>query len=249
MIKRAKSIVLATLMVVLAVAAARAGETYTVFAAASLRDVLEEAGRAYREESGNEVKLVFAASSVLARQIEAGAPADLYLSANEDWMDWLVEKGGAVAADVRVVAGNSLVVAVPPGAKPPEDLEELLGAGRFAMGDPTHVPAGRYAAEALENLGLWAVAQPHAVYCENVRVALEFVRRGEVGAGIVYGSDLAAASELVKAHEFPGDSHSPIRYAAAPVLSGDAGAVGFLDFLGGATGKVLFARYGFRPAP
>ena len=225
---------------------ALADDVPTVFAAASLRDVLEEAALQYRSENDADVRLVFAASSVLARQIEAGAPADLFVSANEEWVTWLGEQGNTVPADTRTIAGNTLVVGYPPGSKPPQKLDGMLAAGRFAMGDPRHVPAGRYAVEALENLSIDDIVLPHAIYCENVRVALAYLRRGEVSAAILYGSDLTTAPELVKAYTFPAGSHAPIRYVAAPVVNGDRRANKFLEFLSGENGQALFAKHGFR---
>ena len=227
---------------------ALAGEQTTVFAAASLHDVLESAALEYRRSSGRRVRLIFAASSVLARQIEAGAPADLYVSANADWVNWLDARNLIDASRRRHVAGNTLVVGYGAHAGPPRKLDEMLTLGRFAMGDPSHVPAGAYAASALEHLGLWQIVRSNAVYCENVRVALEFLRRGEVVAAIVYGSDLATAPELVKAFDFPRDSHAPIRYVAVPVVGGNANIGGFLEYLSGAQGRALFARFGFAEA-
>ncbi len=236
------------LFLTMAGTSAQGGKSITVFAAASLRDVLEQAVTDYSENTGHNVRLVLAASSVLARQIEAGAPADIYISANEEWIDWLVERNSIAASKTRILAGNVLIVAFPPGSKPQQKLDGMLTRGRFAMGDPGHVPAGRYAASALTKLNIWDIVQPFAIYCENVRVALEFVRRGEVSAAIVYGSDLTAAPELVKAYEFLDDSHAPIRYAAVPVSGDSEDADGFLDFLSGPNGQALFAQFGFADA-
>ncbi len=218
-----------------------------VFAAASLRDLLEDAAADFAHAGGGRVRLVFAASSVLARQIDAGAPASLFLSADEEWMDWLAERGAIDPAAVRIIAANSLVVARGDGSQPAQTLAEMLTSGRFAMGDPNHVPAGRYAAAALERMGIWDMVRPHAVFSENVRVALEFLRRGEVDAAIVYSSDMTVAPELVKAYEFPDGSHAPIRYAAVLVPGGDGRVAGFLEYLTGEQGQELFAKYGFLP--
>ncbi len=223
----------------------RAAEGPTVFAAASLRDVLQEAAAKYEQDGHGSVRLVFAASSVLARQIDAGAPADLYLSADDQWMEWLVERGSVNTSQIRPVAGNRLVVAYGAQQTPPANLDAMLTSGKFSMADPRHVPAGRYAAAALNNLNILDLVEPHAIYTENVRVALEFLRRGEVTAAIVYFSDLAIAPELVVAFEFPGDSHPPIRYVAAPVIGTDERAQGFLEFLTGDQGQAFFEKYDF----
>lgn len=236
------------LMITVSAQTVRADKGPTVFAAASLRDVLEDAAAEYQKLSGQNVRLVLAASSVLARQIDAGAPAQIYISADEEWVDWLAVQGAIDKGNHRVVARNALVVGFAEGAKPPQKLDHMLFAGRFAMGDPSHVPAGRYAVSALEKMNVWDVVQANAVYAENVRVALEFLRRGEVTAAIVYRSDLTVAPELVKAYTFPGESHAPIRYVAVPVKNGDASAAGFLEFLSGERGQTLFAKYGFDPA-
>jgi molybdate transport system substrate-binding protein len=225
--------------------AGRADEALTVFAAASFRDVLEDVAEGYQVRTGTEIRLVLAASSVLARQIDAGAPADLFVSANEDWVTWLADRGRIEPAEIRVIAGNRLVIALAPGVGAQGGAEALLSRGRFAMGDPAHVPAGVYAKSALESLGLWTKLSPRAVFTENVRIALEFVRRGEVGAAIVYASDLKLAPELVKALEFPEHSHPPIRYGAAPIKNGDGKAREFLDYLAGPEGRQKLQAFGF----
>ncbi|MEX0344228.1 MAG: molybdate ABC transporter substrate-binding protein [Rhizobiaceae bacterium] len=239
---------LLTLLLAVAGFSAHAGKLTTVFAAASLRDVLEAAAADYQKSTGQDIRLVFAASSVLARQIDAGAPAEIYISANREWIDWLASRDIIKAGETVNVAGNQLVVAFPAGSKPPQKLDGMLTMGRFAMGDPSHVPAGRYAKTALENLNIWDIVRPYAVHCENVRVALEFLRRGEVSAAIVYASDMKVAPELVRAYAFPADSHSPIAYFAAPLASGNLGSKRFLDFLTGPDGQALFARFGFSSA-
>ncbi len=239
---------LLTLLLAVTGSSAHAGKLTTVFAAASLRDVLEAAADDYQKITGRDIRLVFAASSVLARQIEAGAPADIYISANHEWIDWLASRDIIREEETIKMAGNELVVAFPEGSKPPQKLDGMLTMGRFAMGDPIHVPAGRYAKTALETLNIWDIVQPYAVHCENVRVALEFLRRGEVTAAIVYSSDMKIAPELVRAYAFPADSHAPIVYFAAPLASRNQGSQRFLDFLIGPDGQALFVRFGFSSA-
>ncbi|RCS23935.1 molybdate ABC transporter substrate-binding protein [Phyllobacterium salinisoli] len=229
------------------VAKAHAAEKVTVFAAASMQDVVEEAARAFSGREGVEVTFSFAASSVLAKQIEAGAPASIFISADEDWMNYLEERKLISAASRRVIAGNALVIAMQAGEKRGE-AADILRAGRFAMGDPSNVPAGKYGKAALEKLGLWTEVEKNAVFAENVRVALQYVNRGEANAAIVYASDLAAAPGLTEAYRFPASSHAPILYPAALIGEGTAEARTFLDFLSGFQGQAIIRAKGFVPA-
>ena len=223
-----------------------AQERITVFAAASLKEVMDRASAAFKEESGTEVVVSLASSSVLAKQIEAGAPADIFISADQEWMDWVAERNLIRNESRRLVAGNELVIVsaqpAPTGAGP----EQLLS-GRFAMGDPTHVPAGTYAKAALTNLGLWDKVQDRAVFGENVRVALELAQRGEVSAAIVYGSDQLAAKDLSRVYTFPADSHPPVVYPAAATAKAKPDADAFLNFLSGEEGQKIFHDLGFAP--
>ncbi|WP_048647471.1 molybdate ABC transporter substrate-binding protein [Nitratireductor soli] len=223
-----------------------AADRLTLFAAASMKDAMDRAVAEYGAAGGGEVAVSFASSSVLARQIEAGAPADLFISADKDWMDYLVERDLMRPDSQRIIAGNSLVIAATEGTEPVTD-PQLLLADRFAMGDPSHVPAGRYARTALENLGLWAKLERNAVFGENVRVALELANRGEVKAAIVYGSDQKAAGGLTRAYTFPADSHAPIVYPAAAAKDAAPEAETFLDFLISEAGQKIFADLGFSP--
>ena len=244
MFKRA----LATLVFLAAFSSlASAADRLTLFAAASMKDAMDRAVSEYRAAGGGEVVVSFASSSVLARQIEAGAPADVFISANKDWMDYLVERDLIRPDSQRIIAGNSLVIAAAEGAEPVAD-PQLLLADRFAMGDPTHVPAGKYAKTALETLSLWSKLEKNAVFGENVRVALELASRGEVKAAIVYGSDQKAAGGLTRAYTFPADSHAPIAYPAAATKDAAPEAEAFLDFLMSDTGQKIFADLGFSPA-
>lgn len=227
---------------------AQASDRMLVFGAASMKDALEAAGRDYEQQTGGRLVFSFASSSVLAKQIAAGAPADLYVSANSQWADWLEKQAMVNAASRRNIAGNSIVIAGKPVEGNVPGPEGLLTKGKFAMGDPSHVPAGRYGREALKSLGIWEEVKKHAVYGENVRVALEYVARGEVGAAIVYGSDLTVAPELKALYRFPASSHDPIVYPALLTEKGNADAKGFLDFLSSEKGQAILAKFGFVPA-
>lgn len=225
-----------------------AGERILVFGAASMKDALEAAGRDYQRQTGDKLVFSFASSSVLAKQIAAGAPADLYVSANIQWADWLGEHGLGDNASRRNIAGNNIVIAGRGSGAKAEGPEDLLSGGKFAMGDPSHVPAGRYARLALKEMGLWEKVRANAVYGENVRVALAYVERGELATAIVYSSDLVVAPELTALYKFPPSSHPPIVYPALIPVKGDMKAKGFLDFLSGRQGQAVLARYGFLPA-
>ncbi|EKF17019.1 molybdate ABC transporter substrate-binding protein [Nitratireductor pacificus] len=226
---------------------ASAADRLTLFAAASMKDAMDRAVVTYGAAGGGDVVVSFASSSVLARQIEAGAPADLFISANKDWMDYLSERDLVRSGSERVIAGNSLVIAAAEGTEPVSDPELLLDT-RFAMGDPSHVPAGKYAKTALESLGLWSKLEKNAVFGENVRVALELANRGEVKAAIVYGSDQKAAGGLARAYTFPSGSHAPVIYPAAAMKDASPEAEAFLDFLTSEAGQAIFAELGFSPA-
>jgi molybdate transport system substrate-binding protein len=198
----------------------------TVFAAASLGDVLQALAARWADRAPA-LRLSFAASSTLARQIEQGAPADIFISADEAWMDYLAKRGRIDAASRRVLATNRLVVVragEPRAGPPPEDFGALRSAllagapdARIATGDPAHVPVGIYAESALRRLGLWPAVNPRLVRADNVRSALAFVERGEAAAGIVYATDARVARGLHIAARFPAASHAPIRYPAALV--------------------------------
>ncbi|MFK0684372.1 molybdate ABC transporter substrate-binding protein [Ochrobactrum sp. BD67] len=242
-----KKLIAAFLITVAAGAAsvAHAAEKVTVFAAASMKDVIEEAARQMKARDGTDVVASFASSSVLAKQIEQGAPAQIFISADLDWMDY-VEKADAIdKASRKVIAGNALVVATQKDT-PKGEAKQLLSAGRFAMGDPSNVPAGKYGKAALEKLDIWKDVEKNAVFSENVRVALQYVSRGEVKAAIVYASDRAAAPELVEAYRFPADSHAPILYPAALVAKNETDAAkAFLAFLESDAGQAIIKDKGF----
>ena len=233
---------------------AAAAAPLTVFAAASLTDALGQTGAVWQSHGHAQPRFSFASSAALARQIDQGAPADLFLSADEKWMDWLATRGKLLAGSRRVLVGNALVlVERRAGLRPVTlargaDLAGLLGTqGRLAVGDPASVPAGIYAQQALTELGLWDGVKDRLAPAQNVRAALLLVERGEAPAGIVYASDVRAAPGLAVAGVFPRDSHQPIVYPGS-VLQGSsraAEAQAFLSFLAGGTAQAIFHNLGF----
>ena len=227
----------------------------TVFAAASLNEALTEIAAEWAKAGHPAPRLSFAASSTLARQIELGAPANLFASADEKWMDELDAKG-RVAAGTRVnLLANRLVLIVPKdrartvAVSETLDLAALLGSnGRLALGDPAHVPAGLYAKEALNHLGLWRQVETRLARAEDVRAAMRLVELGEVPAGIVYATDAAASDRVAVAGVFPAGSHGPIVYPFALIAGADtAEARGLLAFMAGPAAKNVFRKRGFAP--
>jgi molybdate transport system substrate-binding protein len=223
-----------------------------VLAASSLQEALTTAAGEWEKQGHPRPTLSFAASSALARQVESGAQADIFISADEQWMDH-VEASGALRAGTRFdLVGNALVLAAPrdsaPVALAPTALAKALGDGRLAMADPDAVPAGRYGREALESLGLWPAVAARITRSENVRAALALVERGEAPLGIVYATDVQAAPALRAVAVFPKGSHAAIRYPAALLAAGrHADAAAFLTFLGSPDGQRIFRGHGFTP--
>lgn len=225
-----------------------------VFAAASLTDALRALGQDWQARGNPAPRFSFAASSTLARQIEQGAPADLFLSADEPWMDH-VQQRGLVVPETRVSAvGNTLVLVAPAPASPAialtrgADLAARLGpSGRLATGDPAHVPAGRYAEAALRWMGQWEAIGPRLARAENVRAALLLVERGEAPLGIVYATDAAASRGVTVVGTFPPESHPAITYPFALTRrgAGDAQARALLAFLTGPEAQPGWRRFGF----
>lgn len=223
-----------------------------VFAAASLKNALDEAVAIYGKRTGTRVTVSYAASSALARQIEALAPADLFISADLDWMDYL-QKRGLIRPETRVnLLRNRLVLIAPSDSKasfpidPSMPLVQTLGGGRLAMADPDTVPAGKYGKAALEALGAWRGVASRVARAENVRAALALVARGECPLGIVYATDAAVERRVRVLGAFPADTHPPIVYPAAVTAAArSAAAGGFLQFLGSAEAKPVFEKYGF----
>lgn len=235
-------------------ALARAEAAVTIFAAASLTEGLREAAAAWTTRGHPAPRLSFAASSALARQIEQGAPADIFMSADEAWMDHLQQRGLIVDATRASPLGNALVLVAPGGARlrvalaPGTDLLGLLGpAGRLATGDPAHVPAGRYAQAALTWLGQWEAIAPRLARADNVRAALLLVERGEAPLGIVYETDARAAPGVRAIATFPAGSHPPITYPFAVTrrAAGNAAARAFLRFAASADAQPIWRRLGF----
>jgi len=223
-----------------------------VFAAASLTSALDEAAALWGQSTGGRARLSYAASSALARQIEAGAPADLFVSADVEWMDYLAERKLILPATRRDLLGNRLVLVARKDnplaleLRPGLDLKPALGGGRLAMAGIAAVPAGRYGRAALESLGAWAGVAGQVAQAENVRAALALVARGEAPLGIVYATDAVAEPGVRVVAAFPSSSHPPIVYPVAIVAGRDQPpARAFLAFLGGAQALEIFRRWGF----
>jgi molybdate transport system substrate-binding protein len=220
------------------------GEGPTVLAASSLQEALTQAAEVWAQAGHPPPRLSFAASSALARQIEGGAPADLFFSADDQWMDRLAEEGLLREGSRADLLTNELVL-VAPQHTPTVGLD-LLASGRVAMADPDAVPAGRYARAALESLSLWQQVAKRIVPAENVRAALALVERGEVPLGIVYLTDAHASGKVSVAYRFPQESHPPIRYPVAVLAaSRHADADAFRTFISGPEAQRIFRRQGF----
>jgi molybdate transport system substrate-binding protein len=233
-----------------------ADRSVIVYAAASLTNALQDVGKGFEAKSGVKVKFSFAASSLLAKQIEAGAEAEVFLSADSDWMNYLADRS-LIQSDTRKdILSNRLVLIAEKTSpvqlkiEPNFPLASALGDGRLAVADPDSVPAGRYARSALTSLGVWGSVAERLVRAENVRVALTYVARGEAPLGIVFETD-AKAEPLVRVVDvFPKESHPPIVYPAALTRSGtSADAKAFLDFTKGPQAAEVFRRFGFTILP
>jgi molybdate transport system substrate-binding protein len=222
-----------------------------VFAAASLTNVLGELSAQWTASSGVPVRLSFAASSVLARQIEAGGKADVFISADQEWMDYLQSRNLIEAVSRRDLVGNRLVLVAPADSRlelkiePGFDLAGAIGRGRLATGDPDMVPVGRYARAALVSLGVWNRIDDRLVRADNVRSALMYVTRGEVPLGIVYGSDALAEPRVRIVDTFPEHTHAPIICPAARVRGARTEASRYLAYLAGVEARDTWRRFGF----
>ncbi len=225
--------------------------TIIVFAAASLTNVLQEVGDGFTKDSSIPVKFSFAASSTLARQIENGAPADVFFSADLEWMDYLQTRKLIQVATRHDVLGNHLVLVAPVTSKitlriaPNFPLLAALGNSRLAIGDPDGVPAGRYAHEALTKLGVWNAVADRLARADSVRSALVLVDRGEAPLGIVYQTDALIDKNVRVVDVFPDNTHLPITYPIALANGAKADAAEFLSYVQSPAADIIFKRYGF----
>lgn len=243
-------LLLMVLGTVFAIGSARA--EVLIFAAASLKNALDEAAAAATRETGITIKASYAASGALAKQIEAGAPADLFISADKKWMDYVAEKRFVEIATRRDLLANTVVLVAPKAearsidVKAPGSIKAALKDGRLAMGDPASVPAGQYGKAALESLGHWTDVSGQVAFAENVRAALALVDRGEAPLGIVYSTDAKADDGVRVVATFPADSHPPVVYPIARLVTskGDE-AARILSFLGGDAASRIFEAQGF----
>jgi molybdate transport system substrate-binding protein len=228
------------------------GKTITVFAAASMKNALDDINAAYTKSTGVKVVTSYAASSALVKQIESGAPADVFASADLDWMEYGSQKK-VIKDDTRInLLGNRLVLIAPKDSKignvtiaPGFDLAKLAGDGRIATGDVRSVPVGKYAKAALEKLGGWTAAEPKFAMTDNVRAALTLVARGEAALGIVYETDAKVEPGVKIIGAFPADSHPAIVYPVALTVTAKPDAAPYLAFLRSQTAKSVFETYGF----
>lgn len=225
----------------------------TVFAAASLTNAMQDIATLYKKEQQVEVVSSFASSSTLARQIEAGAPADLFISADQKWMDYASDKKSIDVASRQTLLGNSLVVVAPKASQQGDivineqtDWQSLLKGGRLAVGNPDHVPAGIYAKQALQKLGAWDTVSPRLASAEDVRGALALVERNETPLGIVYGSDAVVGKGVKVVGTFPEGSHKKVEYPMA-IVDGhnNAEVKAFYAYLKGPQAAAIFKQYGF----
>jgi molybdate transport system substrate-binding protein len=227
-------------------------KTLIVFAAASMKNALDDIGAAYAAKAGVKVVASYAASSALAKQIDQGAPADIFVSADTDWMDYAIGKK-AIDEPTRVnLLGNRLVLIAPKDSEidkvaigPGFDLAKLAGAGKITTADVKSVPAGKYAKASLETLGAWTAAEPKFAMTENVRAALALVARGEALLGIVYSTDAKVEPGVKIVGTFPADSHPAIIYPVAATTTAKTEASDYLAFLRSAAARKIFEKYGF----
>ena len=227
-------------------------KTITIFAAASMKNALDDISAAFTKATGIKAVASYAASSALAKQIEQGAPADVFASADLDWMDYVAQKK-LIKDDTRVnLLGNKIVLIAPKDSKidnvaigPGFDLAKLAGDGRITTGDVPAVPVGKYAKAALEKLGAWDAAAKKFAMAESVRAALALVARGEAVLGIVYETDAKVEPNVKIVGAFPADSHPPIVYPVAATVTAKPETAQYLAFLRSAVAKTVFEQYGF----
>jgi molybdate transport system substrate-binding protein len=239
-----------------AVAGTSAADPVRIFAAASLKNALDETASAWKAKTGKEAVASYAASSALAKQIEQAAPADIFMSADLDWMDYLDKRNLIKGGTRKNLLGNQIVLVAAAGSgfkldlKAGADLAGALAGEKLAMGEVKSVPAGKYGEAALEKLGLWASVEKNVAMSENVRAALALVARGEAKLGIVYASDARVEPKVEVAGVFPEDSHPPIIYPVALVASGmNPDAAEFLAFLSTPDAAAIFKAQGFTLLP
>lgn len=243
-----------TLTALLAAAPAAAQDkALTVFAAASMKNALDEIDAAYTAKTGIKITVSYAASSALAKQIEQGAPADVFISADTDWMDYAIGKKAVNEASRVNLLGNSIVLIAPKDSKIGNvnigvgfDLAGLAGDGRIATGDVKAVPVGKYAKAALEKLGAWREVESKFAMAESVRAALTLVARGEATLGIVYSTDARVEPGVRIVGTFPPDSHPAIVYPVASTTTAKPEASGYLAFLRSTAAKSILEKYGFK---
>jgi molybdate transport system substrate-binding protein len=233
--------------------AAAEGKTLTVFAAASMKNALDDIDALYTTKTGVKITASYAASSALARQIEQGAPADVFVSADPDWMDYAIGKKTINEPTRANLLGNSIVLIAPKDSRIDNvdigrgfDLAKLAGDGKIATGDVRAVPVGKYAKAALEKLGAWQAAEPTFAMAESVRAALTLVARGEAVLGIVYSTDAKVEPGVKIVGTFPADSHPAIIYPVAATTTSKPEASDYLAFLRSSTAKAIFEKYGFK---
>jgi molybdate transport system substrate-binding protein len=251
MMRRVAGVAVLALLVAGAPARADAADVL-VFAAASLKNAMDDAVSAFEKNGGDKVSVAYGASSALAKQLEAAAPADMFVSADLDWMDYVQQRSLIQTATRKNFLGNRLVMVEPAASDikvdiaPNFPLAKLLGGGRLSMADPDAVPAGKYGKAALEKLGVWSSVEDKVARAENVRAALFFVTRGEAPLGIVYATDAAAEKGVKIAGVFPENTHPPIVYPIAVTSnSKNAAAAKFLAFLESPAATLLFQKQGF----
>ena len=229
-----------------------AQQMITVFAAASIKNALDGANAAFTKATGTKVVASYAASSALAKQIEGGAPADVFISADLQWMDYVSGKTLIKPGTRLNLLGNRLVLIAAADSKLDKveiakgfDIAKLAGDGRIAVADVKAVPAGLYAKAALEALGAWTAAEPKLAMAENVRATLAFVARGETPVGIVYETDAKVEPKVKVVGVFPESSHPPITYPLAATATASPAAASYINFLRGPAAKTIFEKYGF----
>jgi molybdate transport system substrate-binding protein len=247
-----RRVIVALLLCAVAGVPAVAQDRLTVFAAASMKNALDEADAAFTRTTGIPATASYAATSALAKQIEAGAPADIFLSADRDWMDYAAAHKLIDPATRFDLLGNRLVLIAPVSSRldhiqiePSMDLASYAGDGRIVTGDVNAVPAGRYAKATLLALGCWENVQPKLLMTENVRAALVFVARREAALGIVYETDAKVEPKVKVVARFPDGFSAPIVYPVAATANASAAAAKYLDFLRSAQARAIFEKYSF----